>query len=874
MNKLFFKIFSLALLVFLLPSLVEAATVCSKSTVVNFVARDSNGSYISNASVEIYKQEKDANNQTIPTTRVSSAKTKSTGVASLSFKNSSVLSEFYAVKVNIAGKYQTAFWFFDNVLDCGQTVSLEKTLSGIDFTLRDSEGALLKNTKFGIYSQLYSSAGQALKEKGTLITTLNSGSSGSVKIYLPQGSVRGQNNVLNDYYAIEISKDSVKFNYYNIKVNDGQITKVDYYLSSLRVRLQSSSGGVFPAKTKVEIYKQEVGMDNEDVKGDKIGELSIGNDGYGSIDIPAGVYVLAVKGKNNQYEYFWDVEAEEGRVSEHDLTANQNTGQTSATCSNNSSLSVIFRNFKGDYIPGLKYELYEQGSDVSGLPVAGKKAGSGVIGSDGRGTINFKPDPRITYALKVWDKKADLGAFWFFDAVRFTCDYNRQIIKDIPALRIVLRDGNGTLRKNTSFSLYMQKFDADNKPYKEEKDLIANLKTNSGGQALVYVAPYNAYQRGQSGIYALSFKDSNNNLSTVFNINISSEQDYEFTSSANGFRGEVIDAKNKIQTEKEVRLYEQIKNSNGYFLGKQLLKVKTDKSGGVNFEYPGGTYALAVLDNFNRENIFWDVAINEMGATSKKFIVNITNFSLSDGQGEEIPKDASLRLYALSKGGNIYYRAKEIGVIKLNTSRKSSISVATGQYVAVYTGKGGKEYGLAFNAQNNIAQNVNIIVNKKYLVSSEQAQSLSETVVDTSIIPASSGSNAASKPASSQSLQARLKGRILLQVQDKGQAWYVNPTDGQRYYLGRPQDAFNLMRKFGLGVSNKDFSSIENNPSAWSRLAGRILIKPEDSGKAYYFDPINLKLHYLGRPDDAFNVIRSLGLGITTNDLSAITKGE
>jgi len=46
-----------------------------------------------------------------------------------------------------------------------------------------------------------------------------------------------------------------------------------------------------------------------------------------------------------------------------------------------------------------------------------------------------------------------------------------------------------------------------------------------------------------------------------------------------------------------------------------------------------------------------------------------------------------------------------------------------------------------------------------------------------------------------------LNGRILLQVEDLGQAWYVNPLDASRYYLGRPDDAFSLMRRFGLGVS-------------------------------------------------------------------------
>ncbi len=120
---------------------------------------------------------------------------------------------------------------------------------------------------------------------------------------------------------------------------------------------------------------------------------------------------------------------------------------------------------------------------------------------------------------------------------------------------------------------------------------------------------------------------------------------------------------------------------------------------------------------------------------------------------------------------------------------------------------------------------------------------------------------------------ATLDGRILLQVQDKGQAWYVNPLDSRRYYLGRPDDAFQIMRSFGLGVSNNDLNSFLNS-RAPLRLSGRILLKVQDKGQAYYVDSLTLRLHYLGRPTDAFNVIRSFGLGITNTDLAKITIGS
>jgi hypothetical protein len=124
-------------------------------------------------------------------------------------------------------------------------------------------------------------------------------------------------------------------------------------------------------------------------------------------------------------------------------------------------------------------------------------------------------------------------------------------------------------------------------------------------------------------------------------------------------------------------------------------------------------------------------------------------------------------------------------------------------------------------------------------------------------------------PAVSKSLSSRLSGRILLQVEAKGEAWYINPDNNKRYYLGRPSDAFSIMRELGLGATTKDIKSFINT-SAPKRLSGKILLRVEDKGQAYYVNPLDLKLYYLGRPDDAFELMRSKGLGITDSDLGKI----
>jgi len=120
-----------------------------------------------------------------------------------------------------------------------------------------------------------------------------------------------------------------------------------------------------------------------------------------------------------------------------------------------------------------------------------------------------------------------------------------------------------------------------------------------------------------------------------------------------------------------------------------------------------------------------------------------------------------------------------------------------------------------------------------------------------------------------EALSNRLSGRILLQVEAKGEAWYVNPLNTDKYYLGRPADAFGIMRNLGLGINNRSYNSF--NGIAPARLAGRILINVDDFGRAYYVNPVDLRMHYLGRPADAFNVMRNLGLGITNANLRQIT---
>ena len=128
----------------------------------------------------------------------------------------------------------------------------------------------------------------------------------------------------------------------------------------------------------------------------------------------------------------------------------------------------------------------------------------------------------------------------------------------------------------------------------------------------------------------------------------------------------------------------------------------------------------------------------------------------------------------------------------------------------------------------------------------------------------------------------RLKGKILLKVENLGKAYYINPANRTMSYLNRPSDAFQIMREQGVGITNEnlakidtlavdpgyDESKIDNNFT--QKHLGKIFLQVENNGEAWYVNPEDGKRYFLGRPADAFSVMRNLGLGISNSDFEKL----
>jgi len=120
-------------------------------------------------------------------------------------------------------------------------------------------------------------------------------------------------------------------------------------------------------------------------------------------------------------------------------------------------------------------------------------------------------------------------------------------------------------------------------------------------------------------------------------------------------------------------------------------------------------------------------------------------------------------------------------------------------------------------------------------------------------------------------LLARVNGLILLQVEKTGEAWYVYPNDKKKYFLSSPSQALAVMKNLGLGATHEFITGHTIYPDY---VLGKILIDTEDYGRAYYIYPVDQKAYYLGQPIDAFQIMQNLGLGITNEDIRKIEVGE
>gem|GEM_PF-1671972 len=142
-------------------------------------------------------------------------------------------------------------------------------------------------------------------------------------------------------------------------------------------------------------------------------------------------------------------------------------------------------------------------------------------------------------------------------------------------------------------------------------------------------------------------------------------------------------------------------------------------------------------------------------------------------------------------------------------------------------------------------------------------------------------------PVQAATLAQTVSGKILLDVESHGEAWYVNPTNNFRYYMRDGAVAYDMMRSFGLGITDADLAKIPSaatvdemknasnacGNSVAKSVKGRILLQVQQHGEAWYVEPSKCTRIYMKDGDAAYTIMRFLSLGITSANLSLIPIG-
>lgn len=587
------------LFLFIPLGFIHAAEQCE--AYVTVITRDSDNNIVKNIPWQIYKQNRDADNNPIKGSLIISSNTGEAAMSTVKFDPSRYTDNEFAIKIYQLNSEAGEYWYWNINLGCGSKYTHEVKLSSLRVILRDTSGEALKNYSFQLYTQKYDVDGNPIIDE-TVSTSLTTGDTAVKELYLAPGS-----------YILKVPAIGGRFTYTKyVDISESQRTLFDYKLSNVDVTIRDGNGILLTGRN-FDIYTQKADIDGKPIIGDHLGRYDTGNTGVYGIFLPSDTYVFRFDGSGGQYYYLWGQKIDESQFYKIDYKL--------------STFHIVARGIDNQLLSKTRVEIYKQDKDVSGKLILGNLIVGGDTGPTGG--IDFYL-PQATYAIQIISRDGFKYVIWNKSIQEYeylTVEYQ------LSALKVVIKGVDEELQTNINIEVYEQKLDFDGKKILGDRKI--SKRTATDGTADFYMP---------AGDYVVVIYSPDNSKYYLWNQIIEENKTLLIEYKMSAFRIIFKNSEDELIKNITISVYEQGYDAAGNkILGKLLGSKNSGEEGVVKFYFSPGKYVFKINGNAGLDYYFWERKLEEQEISKTSLYLSAIRITVKDQEGNYI-KEVSVKV--------------------------------------------------------------------------------------------------------------------------------------------------------------------------------------------------------------------------------------